>query len=156
MADTKELETTDIPKKFKWLAKKKQIAFMDAFLQPSSKTFGNAYQSALSVGYSHHYAKHMLSFKQAWIAEYMNRIEYDSANIKMGIQELSKDAPNSRSPDDTRLKAYELLGKIHGMIDKQGAVNFTLVQPILGGISTNKPTKATRKQVEVEQSDPGP
>jgi hypothetical protein len=87
----------------------------------------------------------MLSFKQSWIAEYMNRIEYSDANIKMGIQQLSQSAPDSRSPDDTRLKAYELLGKIHGLIDKPGINNFINVQPILSGKSVNKPTKTTHK-----------
>ena len=146
---TKELTTTDIeqmPKRYQWRANKKQIDFMERWLSPHSETYSNVMKSAIAAGYSKSYAEKILTFNQVWISEYMKRVGMTKEHIKMGIQQLALAAPHSRSPDDTRLKAFEILGKIEGMIDKQGGVSFTFVQPILGGKSVNKLTPATRKE----------
>lgn len=157
MADTKELVTTDedIPKKYVWRANRKQIDFMERWLSPHSETYSNVMKSAIAAGYSKSYAEKILTFNQVWISEYMKRVGMTKEHIKMGIQQLALEAPDSRSPDDTRLKAFEILGKIEGMIDKPGGASFTFVQPILGGKSVNKPTKNSRKDViEGEIVDP--
>lgn len=46
----------------------RQALFLAAYIKPDSKTFANAYQSALSAGYGEEYAKVILSSVD-WISE---------------------------------------------------------------------------------------
>ena len=125
----------------------KQKAFLSNWLDPESETYGNAYKSAINAGFKPGYAINILNESPKWLLSFTDRVDFGEEHIKQGIQGLALNAPNSRSPDDTRLKAYELLAKYRGMIDKQGGVNFTVVQPILDGKSMHKSTKDTRKHV---------
>lgn len=111
---------------------------MDSWLNPMSDTFGNAHKSALKAGYNERYAAQISSpaVNNAWIQEYTRKLDFGPEHIKQGIQQLAIRAQDSRSPDDTRLKSYEILAKIHGMIDsKNTGVIVNVVQPILGGES---------------------
>ena len=148
--EAKELTKTDepekkIPKKYVWRANKKQLLAMENYLDPESETFGNAYQSFMRAGFKRSYALNIMNITPKWLSEYLDRADFKPEHIKVGVQKLAIAAPDSRSPDDTRLKAYEILAKISGMIDKQGNNTFINVQPILSGKSVNKPTKTTHK-----------
>ncbi len=148
--DTKDLikveEELKKPRYLQWKGNgtPKQRAFLSNWLTPASETYGNAYKSALQAGYRPGYAINILNESPKWLLSFTDRLDFTVEHIKAGIQGLALAAPNSRSPDDTRLKAYELLAKNAGMIDKQGGINFTVVQPILGGQSVK------RKTVEAE------
>lgn len=147
--DTKELETTEpkTPKQLIWKNSPKQQLFIEYWLTPTSETFGNSYRSALKAGFKSTYAYNIMNVTPKWLLSSIDRLDMQDEHIKAGIQQIALAAPNSRSPDDTRLKAYETLGKIRGMIDKPGGASFTFVQPILGGKSVQKPTKGSRKDV---------
>lgn len=157
---TKELETVEqqLPKKNKYTYRPspKNKRFMELYLNPESETFGNAYQSGLAAGFSKHYATNILNVAPKWLASYLEKSDFTSDHIKQLLQSLAISAENSRSPDDTRLKAIELMMKSMGMIDKQGSTNFTIVQPILGGKSVNKPTKATHDDAIEGETVPTP
>lgn len=145
------------PTRYKWKGNSKQKLAMDNWINPTSKTFGNAYQSFLEAGFSPSYARNVLSLTPKWLSEYIERIDFKPEHIKQGIQQIAVAAPDSKSPDDTRLKAYELLGKIAGLIDtKNGPVTVNVVQPILGGTTqqtaANTPTKVEAK-VTVKQTE---
>ena len=121
-----------------------QHAFMDYWINPTSTSFGNAYESAIRAGYSSKYANQLTApiVNNKWILEYKRKLEFTPEHIIQGIQELALNAENSRSPDDTRLKAYETLGKIHGIVDGKSKTTVINVIPILGGQSvtdTNAP-----------------
>ena len=120
-----------------WQATPQQTAFMQAWLSPKSTTFGNAYKSAIQAGYSQRYAQLIStpSVANKWLSEYKNKLNLTDEHIKQGISELAIRADDSRSPDDTRLKAYETLARIHNMLDNRGAITVVNVQPILGGKS---------------------
>lgn len=121
-----------------WQNTIQQHTFMAAWITPGSPTFGNAYNSAIHAGYSPHYATKITAptTLNEWIGEYRRKLEFTPEHITQGIQQLAIRANDSRSPDDTRLKAYETLARLHGMLDsKANTVNVTLVQPILGGTS---------------------
>ena len=47
----------------------RQSLFLEAYLDPKSKTFSNAYQSALTAGYEDEYAKTILSQDLDWLSE---------------------------------------------------------------------------------------
>jgi len=115
---------------------------MELWTTPTSPTFGNVYQSAIKAGFSKTYSKNLLNVAPKWLLTYIDRTDFTPHHIKNGLQELATSANNSRSPDDTRLKALEILSKVTGMIDSKGSGNTTniLVQPILGGSSATDPT----------------
>lgn len=46
-----------------------QMAFKNAYVDPSSETFSNAYRSALKVGYSEEYAKVITTQGYEWYSE---------------------------------------------------------------------------------------
>ena len=120
-----------------WQNTPQQHEFMEAWLEPSSDTFGNAYKSAIKAKFSPHYATIISSptVNNKWITEYVRRLNLTEEHIRQGISKLALSANNSRSPDDTRLKAYETLAKIQGLIDSKGSTTNVIVQPILGGQS---------------------
>lgn len=138
-----ELQTTDKQakqvKKYSWKGNKRQRLFLEYWITPSSETFGNAYKSAIKVGFSNNYALNITAAAPQWLVENVEGLNLTTEHIKQGLYELATktyDPVDSRSPADTRLKAYETLAKISGMIDnKNSTVNVNVVQPILNGES---------------------
>ena len=120
---------------------------MEYYLNPLSETFGNVYRSGLKAGFSKYYATNLRNVAPKWLQSYLEKTDFTNDHINQLLQQLALNAENSRSPDDSRLKAIELMMKSKGMIDKQGGINFNIVQPILDGKSMQKPTKDTRKHV---------
>lgn len=116
--------------------KPKQRETISNWLDPNSPTYGNLYQSAIKAGFKRTYALNLSHLRPSWLSETLENAQLEAEHIKQGIQQLAMQAPDSRSPDDTRLKAYELLAKITGLIDSKHQTNVTLVQPILGAAST--------------------
>lgn len=53
----------------------KQILFLTNYLDPKSKTFSNAYQSAISAGFSEEYAKTIISRGLEWVSENVRRVK---------------------------------------------------------------------------------
>lgn len=113
---------------------------MELWLNPRSETFGNAYQSALGAGYSPHYANRISApaINLKWLEEYRRKLLLSEDHLKRLLSDLAINAPDSRSPDDTRVKAIETLARIDGLIDKGNKVSVTVVQPILGGKSDTR------------------
>lgn len=154
---TTELTTTEpatTPIKYTYKPSKKNDAFMEYWTDPTSYTFGNVYQSALKAGFSKTYSKNLLNVAPKWLLTYIDRTEFTPHHIKNGLQRLAIEANNSRSPDDTRLKALEILSKVTGMIDSKGAGMTTniLVQPILGGSSAIT-TTTTNPTIDIQPSE---
>ena len=147
--DTKELEVVEdkkLVRKYTYRPSPKNKLFMEYYLNPTSETFGNVFRSGIKAGFSKTYATNMLNVAPKWLLSYIEKTEFTPEHLNQLLQKLALKANDSRSPDDTRLKAIELMMKSKGMIDKQGGVSFTFVQPILGGKSVNKLTPATRKE----------
>lgn len=128
---------------------KKQRLFIDYWINPESETFANAYQSALRAGFAPTYAMNMTGQAPKWLSESINKLELHPEHIKQGISKIATGEINSRSVDDTRLKAYELLAKYSGM-DKDKHVNITVVQPILGGQSTHIDNDPKQPIIDIE------
>lgn len=135
--------------KYTYKPSKKNDAFMEYWVTPSSETFGNVYKSGIKAGFSKTYAKNLLNVAPKWLLTYIDRTDFTADHIKAGIQRLATmdfTEQQSRSPADTNLKAFEILAKITGMIDNKNTnITQVNVQPILGGQSM--------KKVEVEQVD---
>lgn len=128
-----------------WSNTPQQHKFMELWINPRSETFGNAYQSAVQAGYSPHYANQIASpaVHNEWIQAYKRKLLLGEEHLKRLLSDLAINAPDSRSPDDTRVKAIETLARIEGLIDKGNKVSVTVVQPILGGESVRKHIDST-------------
>lgn len=132
--------------KYTWKGSKKQRIAMEYWTNPTSETFGNAYRSFKIAGFSDSYARNITNLAPKWLSEYIDKLDLSPEHIKQGIQEIALAAPNSRSPDDTRLKAFEILADISGIIGKGKGVTVNVVQPILGGASAAPPNRKTIEQ----------
>jgi len=128
--------TTPRPSKIKRL-KPKQRLTLDYWLTPESETFGNLYQSCVKAGFAPKYALNISHLNPLWLSETMEQVELRPEHLKAGVTKIATGTINSKSVDDTRLSAYQLLGKWSGM-DNSKTVNVTVVQPILSGASVHK------------------
>ena len=130
-----ELTQTDQPPKPIKLKPKQKLA-ISYWTDPESETFGNLYASCIKAQFRPSYALNITHLKPHWLSDTIDRMQLDPEHIKQGISRIATGKIDSRSVDDTRLKAYELLGRYAGM-DNQGKGNVTVVnvQPILGGDS---------------------
>lgn len=140
-----------------WQNTPQQLLFMEAWLTPTSPTFGNAYQSAIKAGYSDIYARQITSgaTDNKWLREFANKIDFTEYHIQQGIQEIYSNPEvynNARSPADTRLKALEVLGKSKGMFKDNNRTTVNIVQPILAGQSY-KPTDTEAPPAEIIDID---
>jgi hypothetical protein len=117
----------------------KQSKTLEYWLSPKSITYGNLYRSALQAGFSKSYALNLTSLRPSWLSEAIDLAKLEASHIAQGVQALAVSAPNAKSPDDTRLKAYELLAKLSGLLDSNKGTTVNIVQPILGGASMREP-----------------
>jgi hypothetical protein len=129
----------------------KQKKTIQLWTDEQSETFGNLYQSAVKAGFRPSYSLKLSANRPIWLSEIV-MANYEPAQIRQGIQNIAKSAIDSRSPDDTRLKAYEILAKITGIIDNKGGTTTNiLVQPILNGESV-KQSKQDRVIIDQDNS----
>ena len=110
-----------------WTGNPKQILMLAYYLDTKARdTFGNAYQSAIKAGYSESYARQITSpaVKNMWLQEYQRMLtKLEPEHITQGIQDIAVNGIR----DSDRLRAYELLAKIQGLlIDRTATVNFNI------------------------------
>lgn len=103
-------------RKSKLLIDPRQAAFTEAYLSPQSPTYANAYQSALIAGYAEEYAKTITAQQPQWLSETISRLIPTEEEVIAGIKRetdygLGINEKNSAMAAQTRLKAWELLGK---------------------------------------------
>lgn len=138
MNTTKELTTENRPK---IKLNKKQILFMDLYINPESESFGNAYRSGIKCGFSPSYSKNITNLYPKWLSEYMDTTNFRPEHVKQAIQDIYSNPEtyrDAKSPADTRLKALELYARVTGMLNTAQTTNVTLVQPILSSQSVKK------------------
>lgn len=150
-------ELTKQPDPQKGIAKRKRLTPKQAktieyWLNPDSETFGNLYKSSLKAGFAETYSRNLAHLNPSWLSEHIDIQQLDQEHIKQGVQRIATGDINSRSVDDTRLKAYELLGRYAGMDNNKQTTNVTLVQPILAGASYTPRTDVIDQSPEPEKS----
>lgn len=107
-----------------WRANPRQLLFMRYYLDPSEpQTFSNAYKSALKAGYTDKSARQIASTnRNKWLLEYTDKSNLELEHLEQQLAELiiDKNSVDSKSVDDTRLKAIELVAKLKGyMIERK-------------------------------------
>lgn len=101
-----------------WQSNPKQQSFLEYYFEPKSNTYGNVYKSAIKAGYSDSHARTLTrkKNKNMWLQEYLAKQELSPEHIIAGITSI---ATNPSAQDKDKLKGYELLAKLQGMmIDK--------------------------------------
>lgn len=98
----------------------RQTAFINAYYEPNSGTFSNAYQSALSVGYSHSTAKDILYNRPNWFRE--NQGDDEAGRKDLLLLRLSEIIEKRDIAVRDRIKAIELLMKHYGMLANKPTV----------------------------------
>lgn len=100
-----------------WTNNPKQKLFLEYYLNPESQHFGNAYRSAVSAGYAESTAREITrTTAHKWITDSNILSDYKLDHIVQSLIRIASfnNETNSKSPDDTRLKALELLAKLGG------------------------------------------
>lgn len=128
------IKTDEPPKPIK--LKPKQKKTIELYFDPVSETYGNLYKSALMAGFKPSYALNIANRNPLWLSETVeSTLKLQQEHIIRGVQHIAtKKDINSRSPDDTRLKAFETLGNWAGLAQNTGTT-VNIVTPILGGDS---------------------
>ena len=107
-----------------WRANPRQLLFMRYYLDVTEPdTFSNAYKSALKAGYSNQTARDIASTnRNKWLQEYTNKSNLELEHLEQQLADIiiDRDKVQSKSVDDTRLKAIELVAKLKGyMIERK-------------------------------------
>lgn len=94
----------------------KKADFERYYLDPMSPTYGNCSASARRAGYSNSYSLALIVQKPKWFTEMRERVLPDEVDIINGIKRethygLRDGEKDTAMAAQTRLKAYELIGK---------------------------------------------
>lgn len=104
----------------------RQSAYLRAYSNPSSPSFGNSYKSALAAGYSSQTAKNLTHLKPDWLSENIGNI----SKQVISPEEITAILSNMiYSPDESaviRLKAIELMMKFYKMLNSNDQSNAPL------------------------------
>ncbi len=116
-----------------WQTSPKQQLFLSKYFDPASNTYGNVYQSAMTAGYSESYARNLTrkEHKNMWIMEYLDKQDFKPEHITAGITNIAT-SPLSRQSD--KLKAYELLAKLNGMLVDRTLVGHVNIEQAIANL----------------------
>ena len=103
-----------------WQATQRQQAWLKFYMDPREKpTWGNAYQSAISAGYSETYARNILSDSVAlqWVQQARNIMRLNPEHLKLSLVQIIN---SDMARDSDKIQAIKLLGTDQGMfVQKQ-------------------------------------
>lgn len=121
-----------------WRSNPRQLLFMRYYLDVNEpETFSNAYKSALKAGYSNQTARDIASTnRNKWLQEYTNKSNLELEHLEQQLADIiiDKNKVNSKSIDDTRLKAIELVAKLKGYMVERKQVQ-SVVKVELGKVN---------------------
>jgi hypothetical protein len=101
----------------------RQENFLEAYYDPSSFSFSNAYQSAIKSGYSKTTAKNILNNSPKWLSEFSGKSnKYEPSQL---LEKLADIINHEDVKISDKLKAIELLMKHHRMLTDRVQVNKT-------------------------------
>lgn len=116
-----------------WTGTPMQEKYLILFLDPSSPTFGNSYQSAMEAGFQESYARIISapSVNRLWIKEagdYLNLVKMGPEHIAAKLQQLALDDTNKASD---QIKALEVIARLQGLfVEKRQNVNINIEQAL--------------------------
>ena len=113
-----------------WQANPRQQKFLELYFDPMSKTYANIYRSAREAGYSESHSRTLTRSKNKnmWLKEYQSKTELTPEHILQGVQNIATQG-NAKNSD--RLRAYELLARLHGMLVDKSITATVNIQDII-------------------------
>lgn len=108
----------------------RQSTYLQAYADRNSASFGNAFRSALSAGYSEQTARNMNHLQPDWLSENIGQIGAVIQPEEL-MQQLTDVIRNEAEPTIIRLKATELAMKAYSMTKQRkdgikGTVNVNI------------------------------
>ena len=85
-----------------------QMAFKEAYCNPMSATFGNAYQSAIAVGYADEYAQTITTQGYAWYSEMLGDQDLLNDAEKALKEAINYDVRNGGEKIDSGVASIKL------------------------------------------------
>jgi phage terminase small subunit len=92
----------------------RQGAYMQAFTDPESVSFGNSYQSAITAGYSEFTARNLSHLNPEWRSENIGQIATIRPEEIMKV--LTEVIHDKNEPTIVRLKAIEMTMRAYSML----------------------------------------
>ena len=147
-----------MPKKNKITLDERQSNFLIYYLDPKSKTFSNALQSALRSGYSQEFSENITSIMPKWLSESIGK-GYLVNKAESNLKEFLETASEKVKADITKFVLERLSKSKYGKEeDDKPPVSATLIQIVINppnkdGKVGNRPDRETiRSVVSAEQS----
>lgn len=144
MNDLTQTPTTTKP--IKVPNKKRQRNFIEAYFNPESPTYGNAYESATKAGFSKSTARVITTNAKGlhWIqeAKQLYSSTYSPAHIIKGFEHITQTARADRD----KIQALDRLAKIHGMY----------IERVEQNVNVKFTNSVPRPVIEVEQPQQPP
>jgi phage terminase small subunit len=111
-----------------WVGNPKQERFVRLYMDPTSETFGNAFQSAVQAGYKESYSRIIVSKQigNQWVKQYHDLINLEPEHIVAAIQSEAMNKSGNRGSE--RLKALEMLAKMKGMLVERSVVGHVNIE----------------------------
>ena len=112
-----------------WTGSPQQEKFLILYLDPSSPTFGNAYQSAMEAGFAESYARVITSpaAGRHWVrdaAQYLSLVKLGPEHIAAKLQQIALEDSNNTGD---QIRALEMLAKLQGLfVEKRQNVNVNI------------------------------
>jgi len=100
----------------------RQIEFLKHYLDPKSKTFSNALQSALKAGYSQEYSENITNQCPNWLSENLGNAKLLSKALK-NIEELLDEKKDKKVKADITKFVVSRQGKDRGWAERQELSN---------------------------------
>jgi len=92
----------------------RQSTYLQAYSSADSPTFGNAYKSAISAGYSIQTARNFNHLKPEWLSENIGKLATMQPDELM--RELTAIIQSNTEPTIIRLKAIEMTMRAYSML----------------------------------------
>lgn len=107
--------TKEVKQANQWFSDPRQELFLKAYLDPKSKTWRNALQSGLAVGYSQEYSENITSQMPNWLLESLgknNLVQKAEKNLELALDGSLDDA--EKGAKVIQYKATEFVLKTQG------------------------------------------
>lgn len=97
----------------------RQNAFLRAYTEPTSSSFGNCYQAAMLAGYSDQTARNLTHLKPVWLSENIGQVLPSTITPDEIMAKLTGIIEDNNEPTIIKLKALEMTMKAYSMLVQQ-------------------------------------
>jgi len=104
----------------------RQSSYLQGYTDPASLTYGNAYQSAISAGYSIQTARNFNHLKPGWLSENIGLMAATAISPEEIMTSLTNIIKDDSEPTILTMKAYNMLKQHNDDMPKALTINIDL------------------------------